>query len=67
MTYNSAWQVRHVGEVDLQGQQHQTAGITIFKMRDGKIAESWQYDNHYDVLLETGHIQLTMPTANAAA
>jgi predicted SnoaL-like aldol condensation-catalyzing enzyme len=67
VTHNSPWKVRHVGEVELQGNQVQTAGVTIFRMRDGKIAESWQYDNHYDVLLETGQIQINTPAANATS
>ena len=62
-THTAPHPVRHVGEADAVGQPMEFAGVNIYRMRDGKIAESWEYDNNYDILLREGVIQMTGPAA----
>jgi len=34
-------------------------GITIYRVENGKIAESWSHDNHIDALVAAGAMQVT--------
>ena len=51
--------VRHVGDADAAGQSLEFSGVNIYRLRDGKIAESWEYDDNYEVLLRQGVVQMT--------
>lgn len=50
--------VRHVGDADAVGHPMEFSGVNIYRMRDGKIAESWEYDDNYEVLLRSGMVQM---------
>jgi predicted ester cyclase len=51
---------RHTdGHIEGTGADAHIAGITIYRLQDGKIAESWGYDNHLDFLIGAGALTIS--------
>jgi predicted SnoaL-like aldol condensation-catalyzing enzyme len=45
---------RHAdGHVEGTGADAKVSGISIYRVLDGKIAESWSYDNHLDFMINS--------------
>jgi predicted SnoaL-like aldol condensation-catalyzing enzyme len=46
---------RHVdGHIKPTGRQQAASGISLFRVKDGKIVEHWKYDNLVDTMIEAG-------------
>jgi predicted SnoaL-like aldol condensation-catalyzing enzyme len=55
--------LRHVGQVDTGGKAMQLSGLMLFRVVDGKIAESWHYTNVIDVLVQHQILKLVPASA----
>ncbi len=41
---------RHLRHLEPSGQEHEFAGITLYRLEGGKIVESWNYDTRAELL-----------------
>jgi predicted SnoaL-like aldol condensation-catalyzing enzyme len=46
------------GHVEATGENALVSGISLYRVQDGKIAESWSYDNHTDFLIGSGALEV---------
>jgi predicted ester cyclase len=53
-THRGRGRLVHAAEVVGTGQEATFSGVGIYRVRDGKIAELWNYDDHLYVLQQTG-------------
>jgi predicted ester cyclase len=55
-THTGTAQHRHIDQIQPSGQEVQMSGLAIYRVRDGKLTEMWNYDNHMDVLMQLGQL-----------
>jgi predicted ester cyclase len=53
---------RHADDhIEPTGEDAQVSGISIYRVQDGKIAESWAFDNHLDFLIGAKALTVSRP------
>jgi ketosteroid isomerase-like protein len=54
---------RHAGEIQPSGKELSMSAVIVCRVKDGKIAEYWRYDNMLDGLAEAGVISISQAGA----